>query len=195
MSSAAEVERTVLALYDSSESPADKSNIHNYLEMPLNRAGLLVKYHDVQVRPLPDPARYRGIALWFTDNRMVRHGEYLSWLRKALASGTRFLMIDGTGAALDEDGEPTSAGLEQAILGQIGVRQSDRVASVENPFVINFNLPEKKLFGYEVKFDVARPYYTLYETVKSDVRPWVVMSRSDVPKSDSVVVAETSRGV
>lgn len=189
--------RGVLALYDSAEPAtpqADQGNVHRYLEMPLNRLGLVVDHADVQSRPLPDPTAYRAIVLWFTDNRMARPAEYLRWLDTALANGVRVVAIDGLGADQDDQGRPVPDRLARQPLERFGLRVDDAVAGTENPFVLRREVVTEEHFQYETRLPPAAFYYERLVPIRDDVKPWLNLHRTDTTDSASALIAVSAAG-
>ncbi len=99
-----EEKRHVLALYDDQINNMLEPNltdIHQMLEMPLNQLGLVVTYHNVNDRPLPDSSNYRGILIWTYRPAVRQPVKYIDWLSEALSNDVRLVVINGFGAHTD----------------------------------------------------------------------------------------------
>ena len=194
---AAEQERRVLALYDSSEPVAnspDRNFIHKLLEMPLNHLGLAVDYQDVNGGSLPDVSDYRAVILWFTDDKMKKPDEYCRWLGKAIKSGTRVVAIGGLGAAKDEAGKETGPEALEKVYGAMGLRRAPRIGFTDNPFAITYEDQKPDRFGFETDLPPGQPVYDCVRAVGEDVEVWRSISRTDVEDSRGIAVAVGSWG-
>ncbi|MHC4885903.1 MAG: hypothetical protein ACYTGH_12550, partial [Planctomycetota bacterium] len=191
---AAEENRRVLILYDSTEGPADQSYGHRYLEMPINRVGLITEYHDVAIRPLPEASLYRGIVVWFQDERMQSPVEYCAWLARAIRGGTRVLAMGGTGATETEEGEPVRVAVVRQPEEAFGLIRSAEVPYSDSPLLVQVEARLKQHFGFETRRSLARPYYLCFRSQRKDLRFWKVVRRTDIQGSDSPVVAVGEQG-
>lgn len=218
-----EVRRRVLALYDTSEAFAkepQRTSIHRYLEMPLNRAGLMVDYADVRRRPLPDATAYRAIVVWFEDERMPKPLEYLRWLKGAAEAGTRVMLLNGDGAALDGAGVETPRAARDELLKALGLRRDGNAEPTANPFVLQEVTPDPARWNFETKVPPPTLYYERYvpfparsaqetatvgeaggdptanaaEAADGGMTPWLILRRKDKPESDSWMVAVGPKG-
>ncbi len=191
---AGEESRRVLALFDASEGPADRSAVHEYLEMPLNRLGLVADYHDVAARPLPPTKGYRGIVAWFSDDTMKAPEDYLRWLSQAAWSGTRVVLMNGLGAGRDTDGRSVPFAAIQDAYAALGYRMDEAVEGTDNPFLIETDVEKPEHFGFEAKTRPTRIYYDRLVPVDPETVAWKSIRRTDVEDSSGVVVAVSPTG-
>src|SRR5262249_54294621 len=98
--------RDVIALYDSVfEAQPDLTNIHRFVEMPLNYLGLRVTYLDLR-KPLLDAttARSRAIVLWLKYGaKTPLHA--LEWVANAADAGVKIVLM-GEIAEFANEGAP-----------------------------------------------------------------------------------------
>lgn len=195
--SAGEENRRVLALYDSTElvdNTADSSHTHMLLEMPLNYLGMVVDYHDVNDRPLPDPSGYRAVIAWFGDDIMVGPEEYWRWMSAALHGGTRVLLIGGLGAERHPSGEPTDDILKQQTLNDLGFQIDYGIPFTQNPFVIKIEDKRPEHFSFETKQPPENVSHQRFVPTREDVEVWRSIQRTDVRDSTGAAVAVCPRG-
>ena len=189
--------RRVLALYDSTEPVANRPDVnfvHLLLEMPLNRLGMVVDYHDVNTRPLPDAQRYRGIVIWFTDNAMDDPTGYLTWVRQAVRGGTRIVIVEGLGADVTRRGVSAPAALISDVYLAFGLRRDVTMPPSINPFVIRYDDKKPERFGFETKERPGENSYTRYTPAAKDVDVWRTANRTDIKNSEGVAIAVSPRG-
>ena len=93
--------RTIIGFYDSKVAGSPRySNVHDYLEMPLNHLGFRVQYQDVQAELPTDLRHIHGAVLWFTPDTQIEKGdEWLDWLDTMRAQKKKLLIIGGVGLA------------------------------------------------------------------------------------------------
>ena len=193
---ASQESRRVLALYDSAEPLAElpcKNNIHSLLEMPLNYLGMVVDYHDVSRRPLPDASRYRAIVIWFTDDTMEKPVSYLLWLIKAAGGGTRIIAVSGLGAASSAEGKPVDDAILKEALAAVGVQLDGEARETGNPFVIAWKDAKPEAFNFETRTPPKDAPYRRYLPLNG-MKAWRTISRTDVPNSAGLAVAVGPQG-
>jgi hypothetical protein len=93
--------RTVLALYKSSEGQSATDNeILRLVEPALRGLGLAVRYQDADAG-VPDVAALgdcRAVVSWFRGPSMAQPERYLAFVREAIDSGRKFVVLDNLGA-------------------------------------------------------------------------------------------------
>lgn len=185
--------RRVLALYDGNEGDMAFLPPHLYLEMPLNRLGMIVEHHDVRDRPLPDSTRYHAILLWFSDNRMDEPIEFLEWLSKALKQGQRLIAIGGFGAEFGGKGSPTESSAIEAVRENWGLQWDEKIPLTDNPFLVEIE-DRVPAFGFESPLPPEHLPYECIRAIDNSWKPWRILRRRDRPDSESIGVATGPRG-
>ncbi len=120
---AAEVPRTVIALFDSRyDDTPGLTTLHRHLEMPLNHLGLRLEYHDIS-RGLPDIVTrqdVRGVVTWPRGGTDVPDPvAWTRWLSGVLDAGKRYVSFGRLPAS---DGATVPLENVNAVLEAIGVR-------------------------------------------------------------------------
>ena len=188
--------RRVLALYDSTEIGGHEPrsvDVHVRFERPLNWLGIVVDYHDVNRRPLPRASAYRGIIVWLRDDRMREPAGYFRWLRDALRSGTRLVVVGGLGAAGGWGGT-SQADDAKAVLADLGLRHDPSISQTRNPFAIETRDDQPQHFGFETSLPAEGLVYDRLVPTGKSLSVWRTVRRKDVPKSEGVAVAVGPRG-
>jgi hypothetical protein len=194
---AAEDNRRVLALYDKSMDWASEpfqTDIHEMLEMPLNRLGMIVDYHEISNRPLPDPAPYRAIIIWSYNNRMVQPREFLHWVRGAISNGVRLVVIEGFGAEEDLNGVSVPESELAAAYAAFGLRAGDTIEETLNPFIIERTDFRPEHFNIETELPPEKSHYTHWIPIPTNAQVWRALSRRDVPDSQAAAVVILPNG-
>ena len=97
--------RRILVAYNGAEAPAlNYTDVHRFLQLPLNHLGYIVDYYDIR-QPLPQRIqadRYAGIVTWFNGTPSDSAGRKLaSWLAQRLDEGLPVAMFGEIGFLLD----------------------------------------------------------------------------------------------
>jgi len=104
--SAGGFEKSVLALYKSSEGQSAKENeIYYYLSIPLKEMGLKVIYWDID-RGIPSKSLTdysRAVITWFRGPSMRQPYKYMNFLDSIIDDGKKVVIIDNFGAYQDRD--------------------------------------------------------------------------------------------
>ncbi|MBB6480592.1 DUF2194 domain-containing protein [Spirochaeta isovalerica] len=99
-------QKSVLALYKSSENQTEKENeIFFYMSRALEEMGLKVVYWDID-RGIPGESVtrfHRAIISWFRGPAMRDPEAYLDFLERMIAQGKKVLAVDNMGAYQDRD--------------------------------------------------------------------------------------------
>lgn len=98
------VPRRILVLYDSNESVSlNFSEVHRYLQMPINHMGYIVDYADVN-QELPKTAlldRYAGVVSWFSGQLAEGPRKAVPrWLQSRMAEGMPIAVLSSFGFPL-----------------------------------------------------------------------------------------------
>lgn len=187
--------RHILALYDSHEDPwPERTLIHEYAEVILNHLGLIVDYHDIaESLPTDDQMnKYRGIISWFQDDNMTYPSQYLKWLRKQIDSGKKAVILGNLGAYSDRLGNYLDYNEVNDALSVFGV--SFLHQETDNPFVIDVVYKDAEMVEFERPLDMEITFYSRIQQDTESVKPYLVLQRTDIAESESVVVFTAPAG-
>lgn len=181
--------RKMLVLYKSSEkvNPKDYEVVW-HLEPLLKKQGWDLTYHNAD-SSLPSDAvmaDYQGVLTWHRTAVYSKPTEYVRWMRNQVVSGRKVLIFGNFGAFTAD---------QKTWLGN----------EVLNEFFLPFGLEYGAAYSGDSKQlqvvtqDGARPpnplqYYLLFRSSNPDNKPWLVIRRKDLDKSDSALVVTTPRG-
>lgn len=202
-SDAAEVPRTILALYDGERITAPRfTRIHRYAEMPLNYLGYRLAYRDISAEspPLPE-APVAATISWF-DAPVGDPSAFAAW-RAELADGcggTPAMIVFGH-SGLTEAAAASEAGA--ALLGALGVAQAEGEVAV-GAFSTIASI-DTALVGFEAAFEIRPgPYARINAAGAGESRltlasgeaaiDLLVLAPRAVYVHDSVLVREDPRG-
>ena len=194
MEEAAAVEdnRLVLALYDSTDGDVFETNVHLLLEMPLNRLGRIVEYHDINDTEYPAAEKYRAVVVWLNSDVSEFGKEYYAFLQRALEQRVRVILMNGPGIERNKAGKEYEQEQEE-FLRRFGVVQGD-IGFQENPFTVECHKIREDAFGFEVTTAPDIPVYRDYRAVSGELVPWLEVERKDVPDSTALVVGVGTKG-
>ena len=151
------VQRDVLALFDGSlELSPDRTRVHRFLELPLNHLGLKVKYWNLR-DGLPDAdlvKRHRAVVTWFGE-RIPEHRAFLEWAARLAATGTRFVVLEFTGAPLGPEDLPAV----NAFTRHIGIEFRSRWIGPSEAGTIATR--DDQMLDFESKLGAELPGYML----------------------------------
>ncbi len=179
--------RLVLALFDKENGDIFQSNTHLLLEMPLNRLGMVVEYHDIADSNYPDPGKYRAVVVWLSSYISDYGKNYYAYLQRAIAKGVRVVLINGVGVTQDKQGRAYTEEVS-ALLGAMGFKVGG-IQSLENPFAVVCHELKPDVFNFEIAEATDSPIYRDYELVDQDIEVWENIERTDVKDSSAVAVA------
>ena len=198
-----ELPRRILALHDSSESvgeeddhgvelerpiDAEVSLAHKLAELPLNHLGLAVDHLDVDKGELPsedEMGRYRGVLLWFGDDRVRRPDELLEWLAREAGAGRRIVVMEHLGAFEDLDGHPADPALLERTFGALGGRYLGQFT--DDSSVIALVRADPEMVGFERKLPGRLDVYQQVRAA-SGTHVYVQIERTDLADSTSDAV-------
>ncbi len=190
-------DRTVLALYKSSENQSEKENeIFYYLSIPLKEMGITLRYWDID-RGLPPVSltRYtRAIITWFRGPSMNNVEFYLDFLDSQIDQGKKVLVFDNFGAYQERrTGEYVQPLRLNSTLSRLGlIYQGDwtqdgsklKVATVVSDMV-----------EAQGKQDPAvSAFYYRFIPVDRDIKTWLSISRTDKEYPPSPVIVTNPKG-
>lgn len=194
-----EESRRILALYeahvDSDDVANETNDIHTYLELPLNHLGMIVDYHDIHVRPLPDWRNYRGIVVWLSGDTILEPAELLSWLVEALRDGKRLLLPNSLVTEPSPGSKPADPALISDFWHAFGFVEGNRTALNKNPLRLFPKDLTPERFAYETPF---RPVVTnipsYHPAPDGGMTPWRVLKRNDGSNESVAAVAVGAHG-
>ena len=190
---AKEDNRYILALYNSTEETVVESSIHQFIEMPLNRLGFIVDYHDINKRPLPSPEKYLAVVSWYNGAFVDDIAQYYKWLLQARAKTVKLIILNGLSVNTDPKGNVQAENLYNKVLASMGIKRGD-INDLSNPFAVSYEQLEQGVFGFELAEGAENPVYRDYRIIGKKMRSWMDVSRSDVENSAAVVVAVGEAG-
>ena len=190
-------DKTVLALYKSSDNQSEKENeVYYYLSIPLKEMGLSVRYWDIDrgLPPVSLTLYTRAIITWFRGPSMNNVDFYLDFLDSQIDQGKKVLVFDNFGAYQERrTGEYVQPLRLNTTLARLGlIYQGDwtqdgsklRLATVDSAMV---EAGAKQDAGLSAFF-----YHFL--PVDRDLRTWLSISRSDRDYPPSPVIVTNSKG-
>ncbi len=192
---AGEVSRRVLAVYNAKEAengePLD-TDIHHFLEKPLNHLGFAVDYADAN-QPLPDATRYRGAVVWLTSWDIEGPDRLLPWILDAMRSGVKMIFPAGVHAPDNPGGEAAQWEMTAEILAAFGLESRDAVIGA-NGDALRVNHLRPEFFSRETAAVQGQETYPVYATTREDVDVWQRVERADNPEEHSVGVVVGAAG-
>ncbi len=192
-----EIRRSVLALYDSSDPfgrTVTTCETYNYLQMPLERLGMRVVYHDAARRPLPKLDAFRAVVLWFGDSRLREPGKFCAWLSRGLERGTRLIAVGGLGCETDPDGNPADPDAVKRVLRLMGLERKRDMPEDDNPFAFEIHDFQAGGFGWETRMPPARISANAIIAADRNTRVWRAVMTRDKKEIRGVLVATGPRG-
>jgi hypothetical protein len=181
--------RKMLVLYKSSEkiNPNDYE-VKWHIEPILVPQGWKLAYLDCD-KGLPDEAamaEYQGVCSWHRTAVYKDPSAYVRWMRNQVVSGRKVIVFGNFGAFTSD---------QKTWLGN----------EVLNEFFLPFGLEYGAAYSGDTKqlqvvgSSKATPpsplsYYLLFRSINPDNDPWLTVSRKDLDKSESAMVAVTPHG-
>jgi polysaccharide biosynthesis protein PelA len=168
-----EIKRSILALYDGAEEPTEaETRIHKLLEMPLNHLGYRVTFWDLRkgLPSLAEARRHKAVATWFNE-RIPNHLAYLAWARSVAEARVRFVIMDFTGAQLDDQDMPAV----NAFLAHLGI--AVRPSWIPPSADLRIIMSRAETIGFERRIEGELPGYMLYQSVKPSTQVHAAVGR------------------
>ncbi len=189
------VPRAVLALWDSAYSPGPRfTNIHEFIEMPLNHLGLIVRYQDIR-RELPaldELGDVRGVLTWFTADAMPDPQRYLRWLESVARSGRHVVILGPLGVSHDEHGETTPLAAINRVLGVLGWRYD--AGWISATYAARYTARDRGLMDFERPLPAVAPPYARVVATAADAHVALHIRLDHRAATDSDLVIITPRG-
>jgi len=193
-----EFNRTILALYDSTENMnirEDFNLIHFNAEMILNYLGMKVKYHDI-TKGLPDDNDIKniyGIITWFQDEYMINPMEYCQWAKQQIDDGKKFVILGNIGAYKDYNSKKEMP--DKYIYDLIHAIGLDYEGHwTDNPFIVEVLKKDSAMVEFERTLDNEVGNYEMIRSIKKENEIFLSLKRTDIPDSESAVVVTTPIG-
>ncbi len=152
------VPRQIIALYNSKEEATQRTTqIHRFLEMPLNHLGYDVRYFDVYAPLPPLGPEVHAIVIWFNSGTEVPDANlYLDWLDTATRQGKHLVVMENIGIGDNYRKDPAIIEKMNKILGRIGVQDTNLWQSLAYQAKISYKDPA--MVEYERPYESIRPY-------------------------------------
>lgn len=199
--------RRVVALFNSAEEfeeeddhgnkwtvPVNSENnrFHHLAELPLNHAGLVVDFQDVNdPAGLPSPeamAKYRGVVSWLGIDKCRDPEALLRWYAEQAEAGRRVVLFERTGARFDLSDRPVDPKVEAAAMAALGLEVGGE--EVWDPERITVEHESGALTAFERPLDLRLPYWRNVRSIDPDAAVWLRLGRRDAndKTADAVVV-------
>jgi len=191
-------ERTILALYDSTDPLYNKTDynfIHLSAEMPLNYLGMRVRYHDIAegLPPSEDMRDVRGVITWFEDDAMPDAAAYCEWAAGQIAAGKKYVIVDGLGALTDSvTGKAVPLDVVNSVFGGLKLRYE--AGWTDNPFVIEVEDKDPSMVEFERTLSGETWEYEKIVPLSPDCSVYLELDRTDIPDGKSAAVVTTPAG-
>lgn len=187
------VNRTILALFDSSEDynrGEDDNLIHHNAELALNHLGMKVRYHDLAggLPPEEKLADVHAILTWFLDHHLVGAREYIQWAIRQMRAGKRYVVLGNQGALQDaKTGRPTEMNLLTQFYRELGLKY--RGDWTDNAWVIEIQEKDSDMVEFERTLEGETDLYEHFVSVAPGNKVFLRLKRTDKPHavSDAVV--------
>lgn len=154
------VPRTILAFYDrENEGDPRFTNIHRYLEMPLNHLGYKLKYHNINDPLPPHYSDVMGAIVWFSGKTHKNNVKpWLIWLHQHLNLNRKLLVVGGLGVADKlRDTYPSVMEAINGVLARIGVY--DQNSWVNITYDTKVVEKDAQMVEFERKYGGVMPHY------------------------------------
>jgi len=146
------IPRTILAFYDSQESPNIRmTRIHRMAEMPLNHLGLKLRFADIrdELPAIDDLSDVRGVLTWFESDRMPAPIKFIKWSEQVINQGIQWVILGNLGIARDMQRKDTPLSLINHYIGQLGLQTQENWKQVtydvqlihKDPRLVEFERP------------------------------------------------------
>ncbi len=197
MVSAGDFQKTVLALYKSSEGQTAKENeIYFYLSNPLKEMGLKITYWDID-RGLPSKSltnQTRAVITWFRGPSMRRPYDYLDYIDSVIDQGKKVVVVDNFGAYQDRDtGDYVLPLRMNTTLDRLGVMYHGDWTQDGSKIKIASKVPE--MVEFQGKQNPSSSAF-FYRFISSDrkLKTWLSIKRTDRDYDPSPVIVTNRNG-
>ncbi len=184
-----ELPRHIIGLYDGKyEGDPRYTRIHQFLEMPLNHLGYIVKYHDVRESMPELDDSVRGIVVWFlTDTAIDDPSAMMNWMHKAIDQGKKLLVMGGLGVSEKFRADDANIKELNRLMHRIGVHDRNDWVNIVHSIKIVKATPEITNFERDYEGEI-RPYLAT-NTVGGDATSHLRLKAPQYtnPSSDLIV--------
>lgn len=190
-------QKSVLALYKSSENQTEKENeIFFYMSRTLEEMGLKVVYWDID-RGIPGESVtrfHRAVISWFRGPSMRNPETYLDFLEKMIDQGKKVLAIDNLGAYQDRDtGDYVRPLRLNSTLTRLGIMYMGDWT--QDGSLLELDYVDSAMVEKEGQQDVAQSAF-FYHFLASDheLKTWLSIKRKDKTYESSPVIVTNKNG-
>ena len=199
LASSKEINRSVLALWDSTELPNTVhksytfSKLHMRAEVILNHLGLKLDYIDVNEK-IPDEFNHKYIISWFSDNKIRNPRKYLKWLNRQIDNGKKVVILGELG--FFEKGSEKSVSLAEVnkLFKKLGVSHTGEVLGLGYKFRPVFHRDRKDSeFERTLKNEMSHVQELAVINNKA-VKPWTSVKSKKKKREIPVVFLHENGG-
>ncbi|MDR1534562.1 MAG: hypothetical protein LBU64_05615, partial [Planctomycetota bacterium] len=193
-----EISRRVLGLAsfrDLENGYLTESNLHTFLEMPLNHLGFTLDYADPDL-PLPDFRPYRAIIVWLSTFEMEQAENFLPWIRAAMDHGVKLILPEGLSPPSRPGGAPLGENDLNDILARFGL-ESASYSLLFDLDHLRVNTLRPEYFSYETNRVREDTFYTVFrirEGAGDDVEVWQRIEYIEDPERHAVTSLTAAAG-
>lgn len=161
------VPRTILALYDSKNRAfEDQTEIHQYLELPLNHLGLKILYHDID-KGLPsnfDDPHIRGVLSFFPSGYKHRDPENtIKCFHSFLDEGKKLVILGDLGIRPEEVDPPVSPMNYNSLFRRIGIETTGQWQTINYNNKVAYK--NSLLLDFERSSNLRQPAFRMTSTL------------------------------
>ena len=189
--------RTVLALFKSSEGQSARENeIVSFVEPVLRQMGFSVRYHDADAG-VPDKASLAGVRAvvsWFRGPAMSSPERYLAFVRDAVDSGRKFVVLDNLGAYQErETGRWLESGELNLALSRFGLQYWGDWT--DDPALVSIRAADPAVFRAQALASAGtRLLFYRYQPIDRDLDVLLSVERRDRAYGPSPVAVANRNG-
>ncbi|MBF0237457.1 MAG: hypothetical protein HQM12_07120 [SAR324 cluster bacterium] len=193
-----EIPRIIIALYNSESDEALRHSFtHVYAEMPLNHLGLMVEYHDIQEKKLPDiqnNPNIRGILSWLrAGDRMDDPEAFITWASRAIDAGKKLVILGDPGFFETKKGQALSLSSINLLMNRIGLRYSGEWEDL----TYNVEIIYKNKHTYDFERTLAggiKPEYSQMVPFSPLTQSHLIIRKYNNPESEAHLVTTHPNG-
>lgn len=189
------VNRTILAFYDSQlTKDARDSQIHKYLELPINYHGLRVIYRDIQDKTpdLNELQGIRGVVVWFESNKIRDPSGYFLWLDELIHSGIKVVVLGNPFQLKNELGYNAPKNIINLLMANFGIEAKE--VYFDLTYKTTVEKIDKQYVEFERSLNGVLPEYYLYTPIDDRRNSILVLGYGDNKDNQSHVIVLNSKG-
>jgi hypothetical protein len=190
-------QKSVLALYKSSESQSEKENeIYFYMSRALEEMGLDVVYWDID-RGIPSESItrfHRAIISWYRGPAMREPEAYLDFLERMISQGKKVLVMDNMGAYQDRTtGDYVRPLRLNSTLTKLGIMYMGDWT--QDGSIIKLDHVNEKMVEFQAKQDSSKSaFFYHFLPTDRDMKTWLSIRRTDKNYKSSPVIVSNKNG-